>query len=163
MARHCPLATVAPMANGHRPLLLYKPYTSDTHGVKAFQSYTAKQRYTVYTAIHRYTLYILYNTPLRVVSARAPQRTYCIARIALVGRSSARPAGRDAGAGGIHLSLSLVSVVRVVAFGFYLVLLLCAPRMFIFAKRFSVTPTRNHYHHQLGCITSTDGRVKCVS
>ena len=55
--------------NGHRPLLLYKSYTSDTHGVKAFQSYTAKQRYTVYsyyTAIHRYTLYTLYNTPLEV-------------------------------------------------------------------------------------------------
>ena len=49
--------------------LLYKSYTSDTHGVKAFQSYTAKQRYTVYsyyTAIHRYTLHTLYNTPLAV-------------------------------------------------------------------------------------------------
>ena len=36
-------------------------------------------------------------------------------------------------------------------------------RMFIFTKRFSVTPTRNHDHHQLGCITPTDGRVKGVS
>ena len=37
---HWPLA---PMANGHRPLLLYKSYTCYTHGVKAFQelySYT---------------------------------------------------------------------------------------------------------------------------
>ena len=32
-------------------------------------------------------------------------------------------------------------------------------RMFIFTKRFSVTPTRNHDHPQLGCITPTDGRV----
>ena len=148
-------------------LLLYKSYTSDTatrvgsRPSRAIQLNSAIQYIQLYIAI--YTIHPLQHPSACVVSARAPQRTYCIARIALVGRSSARPAGRDAGAGGVHLSLSLVSVVRVVAFGFYLVLLLCAPRMFIFAKRFSVTPTRNHYHHQLGCITSTDGRVKCVS
>ena len=33
-------------------------------------------------------------------------------------------------------------------------------RMFIFTKRFPVTPTRNHDHHQLVFITPTDGRVK---
>ena len=61
---HWPLA---PVANGHWPLLLYKPYTSDTRGVKAFQSYTAKTAlYSAiqYTAIQRYTLYNLYITPL---------------------------------------------------------------------------------------------------
>ena len=35
--------------------------------------------------------------------------------------------------------------------------------MFIFTKRFSVTPTRNHYHLQLVGITPADGRVKGVS
>ena len=35
--------------------------------------------------------------------------------------------------------------------------------MFIFAKRFPVTPTRNYNHSQLGYITPTDGRVKDVS
>ena len=46
--------------------------------------------------------------------------------------------------------------VRVVAF-------LPAPGMFIFTKRFSVTPTRNHDHSQLVDITPTDDRVKGVS
>ena len=61
---HWPLA---PVANGHWPLLLYKSYTCYTRWVKAFQSYTAKTAlYSAiqYTAIHRYTLYTLYNTPL---------------------------------------------------------------------------------------------------
>ena len=55
------------MANGHWPLLLYKPYTSDTRGVKAFQSYTALYSAIQYTAIHRYTVYNLYITPLGVL------------------------------------------------------------------------------------------------
>ena len=64
----------ASMANAHWPLapisqwaFAMVAYTSDTHGVKALQSYTAIQLlYSVveYTAIHRYTLYTLYNTPL---------------------------------------------------------------------------------------------------
>ena len=45
---------------------------------------------------------------------------------------------------------------RVVAF-------LLATGMFIFTKGFSVPPTRNHDHPQLGCITPTDGRMKGVS
>ena len=45
---------------------------------------------------------------------------------------------------------------RVVAFLF-------RTRMFIFTKRFPVTPTRNHDHPQLGGMTLTDGRVKGVS
>ena len=48
---HWPLA---PVANGHWPLLLYKSYTCYTHGVKAFQSYTALKRYTVYITIQLY-------------------------------------------------------------------------------------------------------------
>ena len=36
-------------------------------------------------------------------------------------------------------------------------------RMFIFTKRFSVTHTRSHDHHQLGFITPTDDRVNGVS
>ena len=40
---------------------------------------------------------------------------------------------------------------------------LLAQGMFIFMKRFSVTSTRNHNHHQLGSITPTDGRVKGMS
>ena len=47
-------------------------------------------------------------------------------------------------------------LLRVVAF-------LPAPGMFIFTKRFSVTPTRNHDHSQLVDITPTDDRVKGVS
>ena len=35
-------------------------------------------------------------------------------------------------------------------------------RMFIFTIRFSVTPTCNHDHLQLVCITPADGRVKGV-
>ena len=61
---HWPLA---PMANGHWPFCCIKRYTSDTRGVKAFQSYTAKTAlYSAiqYTAIHRYTLYNLYITLL---------------------------------------------------------------------------------------------------
>ena len=46
--------------------------------------------------------------------------------------------------------------IRVVAF-------LLATGMFIFTTSFPVTPTRNHNHAQLGCITPTDGRVKGVS
>ena len=45
---------------------------------------------------------------------------------------------------------------RVVAFPFL-------TRIFIFTKRFSVTPTRNHYHLQLVSITPADGMVKGVS
>ena len=68
--------TMAQMANEQGPFCCIYRYTSDTHGVKEFQSYTAKtalnsaiQRYTAlysiqYTAIHRYTLYNLYITPL---------------------------------------------------------------------------------------------------
>ena len=43
------------MANGHRPLLLYKSYTCYTHGVKAFQelySYTTLHSIQLYIAIH---------------------------------------------------------------------------------------------------------------
>ena len=40
---------------------------------------------------------------------------------------------------------------------------LLATGMFIFTKRFSVTPTRNHDHPQLVGITPTDDRVKAVS
>ena len=73
---HWPLA---PMANGHWPFCCINRYTSYTHGVKAFQSYTAKSAlYSAiqYTAIHRYTLYNLYNTPLRPASCVgcAPRR-----------------------------------------------------------------------------------------
>ena len=38
-----------------------------------------------------------------------------------------------------------------------------AQGMFIFTKRFPVTPTRNHNHPQLRCITPTVGRVNDVS
>ena len=51
---------------------------------------------------------------------------------------------------------SVYNLLRVVAF-------LSRTRMFIFTKRVSVTPTRTHNHHQLGCITSTVGRVNDVS
>ena len=50
--------TLAPVANGHWPFRCIKRYTSYTRGVKEFQSYTAKQRYTalysiqLYSAIH---------------------------------------------------------------------------------------------------------------
>ena len=38
------------------------------------------------------------------------------------------------------------------------------PRMFIFTKRFSVTPTRNHNHSQLGCRTkpTEEGRASAL-
>ena len=55
---HWPLA---PVANEQWLLLLYKSYTSDTHGVKAFQSYTAKQRYTVYSYTSLYTIHPLHH------------------------------------------------------------------------------------------------------
>ena len=45
----------------------------------------------------------------------------------------------------------------------WVVAFLFRTRMFIFTIRFSVTPTRNHDHPQLGFITPTDGMVKCVS
>ena len=55
---HWPLA---PMANGHWPFCCIKRYTCYTHGVKAFQSYTAKQRYT---ALYSIQLYIaIHYTP----------------------------------------------------------------------------------------------------
>ena len=63
----CPLAILAPVANGHWPFCCIKRYTSDTRGVKAFHGYTAHIQDTAihhYTAIHRYTLYNLYITPL---------------------------------------------------------------------------------------------------
>ena len=50
-----PIGRLAPVANGHWPLLLYRSYTCYTHGVKAFQSDTALQRYTVYITIQLYT------------------------------------------------------------------------------------------------------------
>ena len=60
---HWPLA---PMANGHWPFCCIKRYTCYTHGVKAFQSYTAKtaensaiQRYTVYSYTSLYTIHPL--------------------------------------------------------------------------------------------------------
>ena len=55
-----------------------------------------------------------------------------------------------------YSTLNGVCSTRVVAFQ-------PAEGMFIFTKRFPVTPTRNHNHPQLGCITPTDGRVKGVS
>ena len=45
----------------------------------------------------------------------------------------------------------------------WVVAFLPAPGMFIFTKRFSVTPTRNHDHPQLVGITPIDDRVKGVS
>ena len=45
----------------------------------------------------------------------------------------------------------------------WVVAFLLATGMFIFTKGFSVPPTRNHDHPQLGCITPTDGRMKGVS
>ena len=72
-------ALYSEMANAHWPLapisqwaFAMVAYTSDTHGVKALQSYTAitalysYYRYSAveYTAMHRYTLYTHYNTPL---------------------------------------------------------------------------------------------------
>ena len=50
-----------------------------------------------------------------------------------------------------------------VRFGEWVVAFLFRTRMFIFTKRFPVTPTRNHNHSQLGYITPIDGRVKDVS
>ena len=66
---HWPLAPMWPMGIGH--FCCIKRYTCYTHGVKAFQSYTAKSAlYSAiqYTAIHRYTLYNLYITPLPFAS-----------------------------------------------------------------------------------------------
>ena len=45
----------------------------------------------------------------------------------------------------------------------WVVAFLTATGMFIFTTSFPVTPTRSHDHPQLGSITPTDGRVKCVS
>ena len=55
---HWPLA---PMANGHWPFCCIKRYTSDTRGVKAFQSYTAIQRYTVYSYTSLYSIQPLHH------------------------------------------------------------------------------------------------------
>jgi len=63
-----PIGRLAPVANGHWPLLLYKPYTSDTHWVKAPQCYTAIQRYTARCRVYSYTsLYTVH--PLQHPSA----------------------------------------------------------------------------------------------
>ena len=81
---HWPLA---PMANGHRPLLLYKSYTCYTHGVKAFQelySYTTLYSIQLYIA---YTLYNLTIQPLQHPSARLwHARIECEERVARLGR-----------------------------------------------------------------------------
>ena len=67
---------------------------------------------------------------------------------------------------GMHGSLPGLAAGRfgvIMFFSFRVVAFLSRTRMFIFTKRFSVTSTRNHNHHQLGSITPTDGRVKGVS
>ena len=62
------------MANGHWPLLLYKPYTSDTRWVKVFQSvysYTTLYSIQLYIAIH----YTPSTTPLCPLSALSGSHT----------------------------------------------------------------------------------------
>ena len=85
---HWPLA---PMANGHWPFCCIKRYTCYTHGVKAFQSYTAKtaensaiQRYTVYSYTSLYTI-----QPLHHPSGSAVNR--CFRRRGIQNISLTRP------------------------------------------------------------------------
>ena len=58
--------TMAQMANEHWPFCCINRYTSDTHGVKAFQSYTALYSAIQYTAIQLYIAihYTPSTTPL---------------------------------------------------------------------------------------------------
>ena len=72
---HWPLA---PVANGHWPLLLYKSYTCYTRWVKAFQQLYS---YTVYSRIQRIQLYIaIHYTPS--TSPLCPPRPRLLGRAA---------------------------------------------------------------------------------